>query len=111
MNPMLISKNSRGSIYATLDFSRYLLLLSTLLNNYNAMYLVNNKELLDPVTFIKGRINNYVEVRTMSLLILRHSTHIIRNIIHGLNKLKTKDLILYNIIIIKGFHVNIISKA
>ena len=75
------------------------------------MHLVNNKELLDPVTFIKGRINDYVKAGIISLLILGHNTRIIRNIIHGLNKLKTKDLILYNIIIIKGFYINIISKA
>ena len=75
------------------------------------MYLVNNKELLNPITFIKGRINNYVKAGIISLLILGYNTYIIKNIIHKLNKPKTKDLILYNIIIIKGFYINIISKA
>ena len=75
------------------------------------MHLVNSKELLNPVTFVKGRINDYVEAGTTSLLILGRGTRIIRNVIHGPNGLKTEDLILRNIVIVKGFHVNIVSEA
>jgi hypothetical protein len=75
------------------------------------MYLVNSKDLINSSTFIKAKINNYIEAGITSLPIIRHSTHIIKNIINRPAGLYTKDLILYNIIVIKGFHINIISEA
>jgi hypothetical protein len=94
-----------------LDFSRYPLFQSTLLNNYGAIYLVNSKDLINSSTFIKAKINNYVKAGITSLPIIRYSTHIIKNVINRPIGPRTKDLILYNIIVIKGFHINIISKA
>jgi hypothetical protein len=44
-------------------------------------------------------------------LIIKYSTYIIKNKVNRLIKLYTKDLILYNIIVIKGFYINIISKT
>ena len=52
-----------------------------------------------------------MKVEITSFLIIKYSTYIIKNIINKLAGLYTKDLILYNIIIIKEFHINIISKA
>ena len=46
-----------------------------------------------------------------SFLIIRHSTYIIKNVVNKLSGSRTKDLILYNIIVIKRFHINIISEA
>ena len=46
-----------------------------------------------------------------SLPIIRHNTHIIKNVVNRPAGPRTKDLILYNIIVIKGFYINIISKA
>jgi hypothetical protein len=46
-----------------------------------------------------------------SLLITGYSTRIIKNIVNGPSGLYTKDLILYNITVIKGFYINIISEA
>ena len=46
-----------------------------------------------------------------SLPIIRRGTYIIKNVVNRPAGPRTKDLILYNIIVIKGFHVNIISKA
>ena len=54
-----------------LDFSRYLLSASTLLNNYSAIYLVNSKELLKLRSFTKAAYNKCVEAGSFSLLILR----------------------------------------
>ena len=75
------------------------------------MHLVNNKDLINSSTFIKAKINNYIKARITSLLIIRHSTYIIKNVINRFIELYIKDLILYNIIVIKEFHINIISEA
>jgi len=66
-----------------LDFSRHLLLQSTLLDNYGTIYLVNSKELIDPRTFIKAKINNYIEVGITIILIIGRGTYIIRNIVNS----------------------------
>jgi hypothetical protein len=46
-----------------------------------------------------------------SFLITRYNTYIIKNVVNRSAGLYTKDLILYNIIVIKGFYINIISEA
>ena len=58
-----------------------------------------------------AKINNYIKVKITSFLIIRYSTYIIKNIINRPLELYIKDLILYNIIVIKKFYINIISKA
>jgi hypothetical protein len=108
---MLIIQSPGQGIYIILNFSRYLLSQSTLLDNYSTIYLVNNKNLINSSTFIKVNINNYVKAGITSLLIIRYSTYIIKNIVNRPARPHTKDLILYNIIVIKGFYINIISKA
>jgi hypothetical protein len=75
------------------------------------MHLVNSKNLINSGIFIKAKINNYVKAGITSLPIIRYSTRIIKNIVNRLIELYTKNLILYNIIVIKGFHINIISEA
>src|ERR1700684_1791198 len=94
-----------------LDFSRYPLSQSILLDNYSTIYLVNSKDLINSGTFIKAKINNYIKAEITSFPIIRYSTYIIKNIINKLSELYTKDLILYNIIVIKGFYINIVSEA
>ena len=75
------------------------------------MHLVNSKDLINSGTFIKAKINNYVEAGITSLPIIRRGTYIIKNVINRPAGPCTKDLILYDIIVIKGFHINIISEA
>ena len=98
-------------MYITLDFLIHLLLQSTLLDNYRAIYLVNSKELLDRGTFVKVGIDDYVEARTTSLLILGRGTCIIKNVVNKPEGPCTKDLILYNVAVVKGFYINIVSEA
>jgi hypothetical protein len=52
-----------------------------------------------------------VKAGITSLLIIRYNTRIIKNIVNRPAEPRIKDLILYNIIVIKEFHVNIISEA
>jgi hypothetical protein len=47
------------------------------------MHLVNSKELINPGTFIKAKINNYMEAGTTVIPIAGRGTHIIRNIINS----------------------------
>ena len=75
------------------------------------MHLINSKNLINSGTFIKAKINNYVKTGITSFLIIKYSTYIIKNVINRPAGPRTKDLILYNIIVIKEFHINIISKA
>ena len=84
---------------------------STLLDNYRATNLVNSKDLLEPRLFVKAITNKYVKASSSSLLILGHRTQVIRNTLNRVSSLATTDLILKDIVIVKGFYVNIISEA
>ena len=75
------------------------------------MYLVNSKDLINSGTFIKAKINNYIKAGITSFLIIRYSTYIIKNVVNRPAGSRTKDLILYNIIVIKGFYINIIFET
>jgi hypothetical protein len=94
-----------------LDFARYLLLASTLLNNCNAIYLINSKKLLELRSFTKVAYNKYVEAGSFSLLILRRGKRVIKKALNSIASLNLKDLTLLNIIVVKGFYINIISEA
>ena len=52
-----------------------------------------------------------MKVEITSFPIIRRGIYIIKNVINKPAGLYTKDLILYNIIVIKGFYINIISEA
>jgi hypothetical protein len=94
-----------------LDFSRHPLSASTLLDNCSAIYLVNSKELLKLRSFIKIAYNKCVEAGSFSLPILRHSKRVIKKVLNSIASPNSEDLTLTNIIIIKGFYINIISEA
>jgi hypothetical protein len=101
----------KQGVYAILDFSRYLLFASTLLNNYSAIYLVNSKELLELRSFIKVTYNKYIKAGFFSFPILRYSKRVIKKALNSVISPNSEDLTLLNIIIVKGFYINIISKA
>jgi hypothetical protein len=67
-----------------LDFLRYSLLISTLIGNYNAIHLVNSKDLLKLGSFVKALFNKYIKVGSSSLLILGHSIKVIKKSINKL---------------------------
>jgi hypothetical protein len=97
-------------IYTTLDFLKHLLLKSTLFNNYNAIYLVNNKERLDKGSFVKLLIELVIKARTFILLITRHGTRIFKGLFNKRDS-KRVNLVLRNVVVVKGFYINIVSKA
>ena len=79
-----------------------------MLNNYSAIHLVNNKDLLIPSTFVLFKDNNIVQVSSSSLPILRYREKVLKKVLNSLNSKNIIDLKLKNIIVIKGFYINII---
>ena len=98
-------------VYTTLDFSRYLLSESTLLDNYRAIHLVNYKERLSPRSFIKARSDEYIDASSLSLPILGRGTRVIKDYLNRERGLGTEDLTLYDIVVVEGFYINIVSEA
>jgi len=94
-----------------LDFSRYPLSASTLLNNYSAIYLINSKNLLKLKSFIKASYNKCIKASFLSLLILRYSKRVIKKALNSIASLNSKDLVLLNVIVVKGFYINIIFES
>jgi hypothetical protein len=110
LDPTLITAGPSIRIYATLDFLKHLLLKSTLFDNYNATHLVNNKEQLDKGSFVKSPVELVVEARTFILLITRRGTRTFKGLFNKRDG-KRVNLILRDIAVVKGFYINIISKA
>jgi hypothetical protein len=106
----LITAGLSIRIYTTLDFLKHLLLESTLFNNYNIIYLVNNKERLNKGSFIKLLVKLVVKARTFILLITRHDTRTFKGLFNKRDN-KRVNLMLRDVAIIKGFYINIVSKA
>jgi hypothetical protein len=80
-----------------------------LLDNYNTTHVVNDIQMLDEEIFIKELPGCTIKARSSSLLVISHSTCTIKSILNGKNS--KVNLVLKNMIIVKGFHVNIMSEA
>ena len=72
------------------------------------MHLVNNKDLLIPSTFVLFKNNNIVQIGSFSLPILGYREKVLKKVLNSLNSKNIIDLKLKNIVIIKGFYINII---
>jgi hypothetical protein len=106
----LITAGLSIRIYATLDFSKHLLLESTLFDNYSAIYLVNNKERLDKGSFVKLLVELVIKARTFILLITRRGTRTFKGLFNKRDS-KRINLVLRDVAVVKGFYINIVSKA
>jgi hypothetical protein len=67
--------------------------------------------LLKLKSFVKALFNKYIEAGSSSFPILGYSIKVIKKAINKAISPNIKDLRLFNIIIIKGFYINIISEA
>jgi hypothetical protein len=94
-----------------LNFSRYPLFTSTLLDNYSTIHLINSKELLKLKSFTKVAYNKYIEAGSFSFPILGYSKRVIKKVLNSAINPNSEDLTLSDIIVIKGFYINIISEA
>ena len=75
------------------------------------MHLINSKELLKLKSFTKVAYNKCIEAGSFSLLILGRSKRVIKKVLNSVASPNLEDLTLSDIIIVKGFYINIISKA
>jgi hypothetical protein len=75
------------------------------------MHLINSKELLKLKSFTKAAYNKCIKAGSFSLPILRHSKKVIKKVLNSVASLNLEDLTLLDIIIVKGFYINIISEA
>ena len=67
--------------------------------------------MLELGSFVKALFNKCIEAGSSSLLIFKYSIKVIKKAINKAISLNIKDLHLSDIIIIKGFYINIISEA
>ena len=79
-----------------------------MLNNYSAIYLVNNKDLLIPSTFVLFKNNNIVQVSSFSFPIFKYRERVLKKVLNSLNSKNIINLKPKNIVVIKGFYINII---
>jgi hypothetical protein len=52
-----------------------------------------------------------VKAKSLSFLILEYSIKVIKKALNSTNSFSLADLVLNNIIVVKGFYINIILKA
>jgi hypothetical protein len=62
-------------------------------------------------SFVKALFNKCVKARSSSLPILGYSIKVIKKAINKAISLNIEDLHLFDIIIIKGFYINIVFEA
>ena len=79
-----------------------------MLNNYSAIYLVNNKDLFIPSTFVLFKNNNIVQVSFFFLSIFKYREKVLKKVLNSLNSKNIINLKLKNIVVIKSFYINII---
>jgi hypothetical protein len=108
INPDVMQNLIPYRVYAARSFSKHPLALSTLLNNYNLLHLINDKYLLMPGSF-RPAYDKYVKAETTSFSIRSHKTRIIKNVIKNLNG-STFNFILYDVAVVDNFHCNIVSE-
>jgi hypothetical protein len=62
-------------------------------------------------SFIKVAYNKCVKANSFSLPILRYSKRVIKKVLNSVASLNLEDLTLLDIIVVKGFYINIVSEA
>ena len=75
------------------------------------MHLVNSKDLLELGSFVKALFNKCIKAGSSSFPILGRGIKVIKKAINGAAGPNIEDLRLSDIIIIKGFYINIVSEA
>jgi hypothetical protein len=62
-------------------------------------------------SFTKVAYNKCIEAGSFSLLILKYNKRVIKKVLNSVVSLNSENLTLSDIIVIKGFYINIISEA
>ncbi|KAG6125035.1 hypothetical protein E4U38_007974 [Claviceps purpurea] len=110
LDPVMIEGNAPQTVFTATENHSHMLANSTLFDNCGAMHVVNNEALLEPGSF-KLTFGDCLEAGTTSFPIYGRGTRIIKNILHGNKGPCTEDLILNDVAVVRGFHVNIVSES
>jgi len=87
--------------------SRHILADSTILDNGAVINFVNDKIKLESGSFIRITSSGVtVECGTLRLPIVSHRTRVLKRVVDQ----GKRDLVLNNVVIIEGFHTNIVSE-
>jgi hypothetical protein len=108
IDPDVIQDSILYKVYAARSFSRHFLALSTFLDNYGLLHLVNDEHLLVLGSF-RPAYDKYVKAEITSFPIKGYKTRIIKNVIKNLNG-STFNLILHDIAVVNNFYCNIVSE-
>ncbi|RYP30332.1 hypothetical protein DL768_011197 [Monosporascus sp. mg162] len=98
-------------IYTTIHFGKHPLSQSTLIDNCGARHLVNTRDLLVPGSFVPDSTGETVEAGTSSIPISGKGQRVIKRVLLGASGKPEHDLILNDVVVVDGFHVNIVSEA
>ncbi|KAG5931243.1 hypothetical protein E4U59_000472, partial [Claviceps monticola] len=110
LDPLKVEENTPRSVFTTVENKDHMLAQSTLFDNCGAMHVANNEALLEPGSF-KLTFGDYLEAGTTTFPIVGRGTRIIKNILNGTRGPCTEDLVLNDVAIVRGFHVNIVSES
>jgi hypothetical protein len=103
--------NGAVGVYNIMDFDAHPLSESTILDNGAATHLVNSADRLVPGTFRPADSTDTVEAGTQALPVSGRGARLFKNALHGKRGPYTEDLLLQDVVVVEGFHVNIISEA
>ncbi|KAG6310524.1 hypothetical protein E4U44_005418 [Claviceps purpurea] len=106
----MIEGNAPQTVFTATENHSHMLANSTLFDNCGAMHVVNNEALLEPGSF-KLTFGDCLKAGTTSFPIYGRGTRIIKNILNGNNGPCTEDLVLNDVAVVRGFHVNIVSES
>ncbi|KAG6081818.1 hypothetical protein E4U15_002759 [Claviceps sp. LM218 group G6] len=96
--------------YSTLSPQNHKFSNSTLINNCGEMHVVNDASLLVPGSF-KPTEDEYLEAGASKFQISGRGTRLMRKALRGNNGAKSVDLVLHDVAVVEGFHVNIVSES
>ncbi|KAJ4401523.1 hypothetical protein N0V91_007827, partial [Didymella pomorum] len=102
---------TKPGVYNLMDFNAHPLSESTILDNGAATHLVNSSDRLVPGTFRTADPSDTVEAGTQAFPIAGRGARLFKNALHGKRGPYTEDLLLQDVVVVEGFHVNIISEA
>jgi hypothetical protein len=94
-----------------MSFDAHPLSRSTILDNGAATHLVNSVDLLEPGSFRRSKFLQTVEAGTQAFPILGTGSRRFPKLLHGARGELTEDLVLQEVVVVEGFHVNIVSEA
>ena len=106
-----MATDERTGVYNLMDFNAHPLSNSTILDNGAATHLVNSADRLVPGTFRPADSTDTVEAGTQAFPVAGRGARLFKNALHGKRGPYTEDLLLKDVVVVEGFHVNIISEA